>query len=79
MTVNNWERNRCNPRLYLFPRIAQFLGYSPFSDEEEPTLRAAIKCYRLTHGLSQKKLARNLGIDPTTLARWERTSKPEPY
>jgi len=22
MTVNNWERNTCQPRLYLFPRIA---------------------------------------------------------
>jgi len=42
-----------------------------------PTLSEALKAYRLMHGLSQKKLAKFLGIDPTTLARWEkRTSKP---
>ena len=29
-TVNNWERNRSNPRLYLIPKIAEFLSYNPF-------------------------------------------------
>ena len=72
MTVNNWERNRCQPRLYLFPKIAQFLGYSPFPVSEDPPIIAAIKAYRLIHGLSQKRLAKILGIDPTTLARWEK-------
>jgi transcriptional regulator with XRE-family HTH domain len=73
MTVNNWERNRCRPRLYLFLKIIQFLGYTPFPNNEESTLGEAIKAYRLRHGLSQKKMARALGIDPTTLARWEKT------
>ena len=31
-----------------------------------------IREYRRIHGLSQKKLAAQLGIDPTTLAGWER-------
>jgi DNA-binding XRE family transcriptional regulator len=51
MTVNHWERNRCRPRLYLFPRIAQFLGYSPFPSEEKHTIGKRIKAYRLRHGL----------------------------
>jgi transcriptional regulator with XRE-family HTH domain len=72
MTVNNWERNRCQPRLYLFPKIIQFLGYDPFPTNGEPTLGEAIKAYRLMHGLSQNKLAKVLRIDPTTLARWEK-------
>jgi len=77
MTINNWERNRCQPRLYLFPKIVQFLGYSPFPSYEESAFGEAIKAYRLRHGLSQKKLAKALGIDPTTLARWEKgRSKP---
>lgn len=71
MTVNNWERNRCQPRLYLMPKIVQFLGYTPFPPEAEHTIGEAIKAYRLMHGLSQRKLAKVLGIDPTTLARGE--------
>jgi transcriptional regulator with XRE-family HTH domain len=72
MTVNNWERNRCQPKLYLTQKIVQFLGYTPFSTTEKPTISEAIKAYRLNHGLSQKKMAGLLGIDPTTLARWEK-------
>jgi transcriptional regulator with XRE-family HTH domain len=71
-TVNNWEKNRCQPRLYLFPKITRFLGYSPFPTDGERSLSEAIKAYRLSHGLSQKKLAKVLRIDPTTLARWEK-------
>lgn len=51
--------------------IAQFLGYSPFATTEKPTISNTIKDHRLIHGLSQRKLAKILGIDPTTLARWE--------
>lgn len=77
MTVNNWERNRCQPRLCLFPKIVQFLGYNPFPNEAKHTICEAIRAYRLMHGLSQKRMAKTLGIDPTTLARWEKgASKP---
>jgi transcriptional regulator with XRE-family HTH domain len=72
MTVNNWERNRCLPRLYLFPKIVQFLGYDPFPTEAKHTIGEAIRVYRLMRGLSQKRLAKILCIDPTTLARWEK-------
>lgn len=72
MTVNNWERNRCQPRLYLFPRIVQFIGYNPSPTEPKPTIGEEIKAYRFMHGLSLKKLAKMLGVDPTTLTRWEK-------
>jgi DNA-binding XRE family transcriptional regulator len=71
MTVNNWERNRCQPKLYLNPKIVRFLGCNPFPANENPSIIEPIKAYRLIHGLSQKKMAKVLGIDPTTLARWE--------
>jgi len=71
MTVNNWERNRCHPRLYLFPRIVQLFGYNHSPTIENPSIIETIKGYRLIHGLSQKKMAKLLSIDPTTLARWE--------
>ena len=77
MTVNNWERNRCQPKIYLFPMIIPSLGYNPFSPKENPSIVEEIKVYRLTHGLGQKKMAKALGIDPKTLARWEKwKSKP---
>ena len=77
MTVNNWERNRSQPRLYLLPRIVEFLAYNPFPTSEKTSITEAIKDYRLNHGLNHKKMAKLLGIDPTTLARWENSrSKP---
>ena len=71
-TINNWERNRCHPKLYLTPKIDQFLGYNPFPAEAKHTIGEAIRAFRLSHGLSQKKMAKVLRIDPTTLARWEK-------
>jgi transcriptional regulator with XRE-family HTH domain len=71
-TITNWGKNRCQPRLYLIPRMAQFLGYDPFTSAEAATIGERIKAFRRLHGLSQKILARQLGIDPSTLARWEK-------
>ncbi len=53
------------------PRILKFLGYIPF-EMETSSLGEKIKTYRRTHGLTQKALAKQLKIDPTTLARWEK-------
>ena len=53
------------------PRILKFLGYIPF-EMETASLGEKIKTYRRTLGLSQKALAKQLKIDPTTLARWEK-------
>ena len=76
-SINSWEKNRCQPKLYLIPKIVQFLGYAPFPTNGERTIGGTIKAYRLMHGLSQKKLAKAVGVDPTTLARWENSrSKP---
>lgn len=70
-TVTNWENNGCQPKLYLIPKIVRFLGYTPFSTSGKPALSEEIKAYRLVRGLSLKKLSKALGVDPTTLARWE--------
>ncbi|MBI4547551.1 MAG: helix-turn-helix transcriptional regulator [Ignavibacteriae bacterium] len=52
------------------------LGYNPLA-AAPTTLGQRIKLYRRLHGLSQKRFAKELGIDPTTLARWEKgESKP---
>lgn len=69
-SVANWEKGRSNPRLYLFQKVIEFLGYDSFP---APTLIVGekIRAYRRTKALSSKKLAQILSIDPTTLARWE--------
>ncbi|MBI1769663.1 MAG: helix-turn-helix transcriptional regulator [Bacteroidetes bacterium] len=69
-TITNWEKNRGGPALRLIPKIIKFLEYDPSSDGSQ-LLGEKIKSYRRMQGLSIKKLARVLGIDPTTLARWE--------
>ena len=69
-TVTNWEKGRTSPRLCFRPLVFKFLGYIPFSTVTE-TIGEQIKGYRQKHGLSMKKLARELGIDPSTVARWE--------
>ena len=70
-SVTNWERNRTSPRLFLIPKIIKFLGYDPLQGDAT-NIGEKIKRYRIQKGLSLRKLAKELGIDPTTLARWER-------
>jgi len=70
-TVTNWELKRTSPQLRFVPRIIAFLGYVP--QEHAPrTLGERIVATRRLLGLTQKELARRLGVDPSTLGRWER-------
>ena len=69
-TITNWEKNRVGPTLRFIPKIIGFLGYDPLRDST-PTVGQQIKQYRRSHGLSIKKLAQKLDIDPSTLMRWE--------
>jgi len=59
------------PGLARIPKIIEFLGCDPFEPLSE-SLAEKIKAYRRVHGLSQKNLAEQLGVDQTTLAGWER-------
>jgi ribosome-binding protein aMBF1 (putative translation factor) len=53
------------------PKIIEFLGNDPFEKKME-NLGERIREYRRVHGLTQKKLAGQLGVDSSTLAGWER-------
>lgn len=68
-TITNWELNRTEPEVRYLPTIIDFLGYVPFPVGE--TFPERLKAYRLMQGLSQEKFARELGIDETTLWKWE--------
>lgn len=71
LTICNWENNLTTPRLYLLPKIYHFLGYNP-SQGNATTFGEKIKEYRIQRGLNLRRLAKELGIDPGTLAGWEK-------
>ena len=68
-TAWNWESNTSTPGLQYIPVIIRFLGYDPLSEPDGLGDRLIWNRTRL--GLSQKQAAKQLGIDPGTLVRWE--------
>ncbi len=63
--------------LWVIPKILEFLGYEPDLSMVQ-SLGQRIRAYRLMKGTTQKELAHRLGVDPSTLGRWERDEfKPE--
>jgi len=76
-SVWNWEKNRSSPALRFVPRIIEFLGYQP-NDTKPESHGQRIVAWRRLQGLTQKKLARRLGVDPSTIASWERSEHQPP-
>ncbi|MFQ5675836.1 MAG: helix-turn-helix domain-containing protein [bacterium] len=70
VTVYNWERNRNSPHLRVIPKIIAFLGYAPCQPAKSLPEKL-LSCRRLL-GLSQKQMAKMIGIDPYTLGKFER-------
>jgi transcriptional regulator with XRE-family HTH domain len=68
-TIYHWEKQGTQPEIRFIALIIEFLGYNPFRQPKSFTER--IKTYRLKLGLSQRKMAEELGIDPSTLGGWE--------
>jgi|SRR5262245_19685779 len=68
-TLFRWERNMARPQIRYFPRIFKFLGYVPLPDPV--SLADKLRAARRTLGLTQKAFAEWLGVDPTTLRKWE--------
>lgn len=69
-TVTNWETNRTSPSLSHIPKIIKFIGYIPWKVSEGNILGK-----RQLLGISQKDLAKQIGVDPGTLAHWEAGKK----
>jgi len=69
-TIVNWEIHKVTPAVAHMPKIIEFLGYLPYLSTAK-TLGDRIRRAREALGLSQRKMARKLGIDPTTIERWE--------
>ena len=74
-TIQYWENNQVVPAVCHMPKIIEFLGYVPYVPTESFSERLRIR--REALGLSQRKLAKLLNKDVTTLAGWE-TGKHRP-
>ncbi|OQP64981.1 transcriptional regulator [Niastella vici] len=70
-SITNWELNRHEPQIEYYPKIIEFLGYFPF-DIDTSTLGGKIKRYRYLKGVTQEELARELGVNESTIFHYEK-------
>jgi transcriptional regulator with XRE-family HTH domain len=70
LTITNWERNASQPPVQYIPTIIRFLGYDPLASGASFPERLAAA--RRSRGMTQKRLADELGVDPTTIRDWEK-------
>ena len=68
-TITHWERNATTPPIRYIPAIIQFLGYDPLPAANSFSERLATA--RQVLGLSQRKMAEKLSVDPATVKGWE--------
>jgi transcriptional regulator with XRE-family HTH domain len=69
-TVRSWEANCAEPMVEFIPAIIRFLGHNPLPPGRSWAERLVLG--RTALGLSEKESAKQIGVDPGTLARWER-------
>lgn len=69
-SIHNWETNRSKPGVQYMPAIMRFLAYNPLPPSNGWADRLVQG--RVAMGLTQKQSAARIGVDPCTLARWER-------
>jgi ribosome-binding protein aMBF1 (putative translation factor) len=69
MTITSWEGNATIPEVRYMPAIIQFLGYNPLPVAS--SLPESLVTARKALGLSQRKMAAKLGVDPATIMGWE--------
>lgn len=70
LTICNWESNESRPAVKYIPAIIGFLGYDP--PVATRSLPERLIASRRALGLTQRQLAAELGIDPSTIRGWER-------
>jgi transcriptional regulator with XRE-family HTH domain len=68
-TIASWERQRTEPSFRHLPAVLAFLGYDPRPEGQifgERLYRA-----RTARGLSHRDLASLIGVDESTVWKWE--------
>jgi DNA-binding transcriptional regulator YiaG len=69
-SVMGWENGRSVPQIRLYPSIIAFLGYYPF-EKDITNVSGQIEFIRYNFGLSYDRLGKELGVDSTTMRRWQ--------
>ena len=69
--INNWEHNHKEPHVTNMKGVIEFIGYIPF-EYEKGTLGLRLWVARQVAGVSHRKAAKELQIDPTTVLSIER-------
>jgi DNA-binding XRE family transcriptional regulator len=69
-TVVNWEKGCRTPHIDHMVGIIRFPGYNPLPCGT--SIAEQIIAHRKSCGLTQRKFAGQIDVDPTTLAKWER-------
>jgi transcriptional regulator with XRE-family HTH domain/DNA-binding transcriptional MerR regulator len=72
-SVYNWEANHSIPELRFMPAVISFLGYNPLP--AATTIAEQLIRRRTELGMSQKEAAQQIGVDPSTIAQWERAER----
>jgi transcriptional regulator with XRE-family HTH domain len=75
-TIYRWESNESSPQVQFIPAILKFLDYNPLPLPDSSADK--IVFYRQVLGLSQRRLAKQIGIDPKALGLSERGRRPLP-
>ena len=71
-TYQAWEGG-AEPTVRFWPAIVEWLGFYP---EPDPfTFAERLVAYRRSQGLTQTTLAKQLGVDPGSVRRWEQGGK----
>ena len=71
ITIHNWETGKTEPPTRNLPLIMDFLGYCLYVPRG--TFPEKLLAYRTIFlGLTRKELAGSVGVDESTVLRWER-------
>ncbi len=71
-TVFNWEAQSVEPNLRAWPAVIQFLGYDP--RPPGGCIGDKLRLYREGLGLSLDDAAKKMGVNPSTVRKWEARS-----
>ncbi len=72
-TYRNWEIGHTNPQPVGWPVIIHLLGYDP--NPPASSFGERLRAKRRLLGWSQRRLAEHLGLDETTVLRYEQERK----
>ena len=69
-SITNWENGHSILQVRYYPKLIAFLEYYPFP-EDNISVGGRIQKYRYINGLSHKAMGRLVGVDGSTICRWE--------